>query len=278
MIEASPTALAPAPRALATTSNSPATTGVPSVSPVAAAASAVTPPAMSVGPGSPEAGRWRRRGRSLRAGRRHRSRPAGARSRRRSCRRCRRTGARSGGRSRSPCKKRPCRTARRPPARGDAPRREALASAMARAPAGRSRADVRHCHRRATPRQAARPHVERLDREERPAAPVDQVETVAMAGAPDRRHRRVPRRPSPGIRGSPRAALLQGSVHVALDMAGRRGQRGAIALARASWRPVRSNSTALMTVLPASRPSSRPGSAVPGQSPMLRRPRRRGGS
>ena len=52
MIEASPGALAPEPRALATTSKSPATTGVPSASPVAAAASAVTPPTMSVGPRS----------------------------------------------------------------------------------------------------------------------------------------------------------------------------------------------------------------------------------
>ena len=50
MIEASPGSAAPEPSALATTSKSPPTTGVPATSPVADAASAVTAPAMSVGP------------------------------------------------------------------------------------------------------------------------------------------------------------------------------------------------------------------------------------
>ena len=49
MIEACPASTTPEPSAFATTSNSPATTGVPAARPVAAAASAVTRPAISVG-------------------------------------------------------------------------------------------------------------------------------------------------------------------------------------------------------------------------------------
>ena len=82
-------------------------------------------------------------------------------------------------------------------------------------------------------------HVEGLDREQRLARPVEEVEAVAVAGAADRGDRaRVGAGAVEAFADHHRGALPE-LARVALDMAGERGVRGAVALARGELPAVR---------------------------------------
>ena len=81
--------------------------------------------------------------------------------------------------------------------------------------------------------------VERLDREQRRAGAVEQVEPVAVAGAADRGHAAGADAGLLEAVADHRGGVAPEFLHVALDMAGRRASSEApLRWLAASWRPV----------------------------------------
>ena len=120
--------------------------------------------------------------------------------------------------------------------------------------------------------------VERLDGEERPAVPVEQVESVAVAGAADRRQRARTDAGTLQALADHHGGVCPELVEVALHVAGRRRVRGAVALARDKLVALAVEEHRLDDGIAGIEAKQQAGLSHPGRPPRPLRRRRRGGS